>query len=127
MFFTEQLEGDPLTLRYNENVLGTADYLAPEQAVDSHNIDIRAEGFEGVEDADVVVVNTCTGYLCPGLTSHVIERLGLRRDVRAFDLVGQGCAAALPNWQLASALLGGSDADRVLSICVEVSSAGSET
>ena len=43
MFFTEQLEGDPLTLRYNENVLGTADYLAPEQAVDSHNIDIRAD------------------------------------------------------------------------------------
>jgi eukaryotic-like serine/threonine-protein kinase len=43
MFFTEELEGDPLTLRYNENVLGTADYLAPEQAVDSHNIDIRAD------------------------------------------------------------------------------------
>jgi eukaryotic-like serine/threonine-protein kinase len=43
MFFTEQVEGDPLTLRYNENVLGTADYLAPEQAVDSHNIDIRAD------------------------------------------------------------------------------------
>jgi serine/threonine protein kinase len=43
MFFTEPVEGDPLTLRYNENVLGTADYLAPEQAVDSHNIDIRAD------------------------------------------------------------------------------------
>jgi serine/threonine protein kinase len=43
MFFTDQVEGDPLTLRYNESVLGTADYLAPEQAVDSHNIDIRAD------------------------------------------------------------------------------------
>ena len=52
-----------------------------------------------------LVVSTCTGYLCPGLTSYVIERLGLRTDVLAFDLVGQGCAAALPNWRLADALL----------------------
>ena len=48
-------------------------------------------------DIDAVVVSTCTGYLCPGLTSYVVERLGLRADVQAFDLVGQGCAAALPN------------------------------
>jgi len=72
---------------------------------------------------DALVVSTCTGYLCPGLTSHVIERLGLRHDIQAFDLVGQGCAAALPNWQLAAALLAGTAAERVLSICVEVSSA----
>jgi serine/threonine-protein kinase len=32
-----------LTLKYDENVLGTADYLAPEQARDSHNIDARAD------------------------------------------------------------------------------------
>src|SRR4051812_121855 len=27
----------------DENVLGTADYLAPEQAIDSHTVDIRAD------------------------------------------------------------------------------------
>ena len=32
-----------LTLVHNENVLGTADYLAPEQALNSHNIDYRAD------------------------------------------------------------------------------------
>ncbi|NQU25914.1 MAG: protein kinase [Candidatus Nealsonbacteria bacterium] len=32
-----------LTVAYNENVLGTADYLAPEQALDSHGVDIRAD------------------------------------------------------------------------------------
>ena len=32
-----------LTLDNNENVLGTADYLAPEQALDSHNADLRAD------------------------------------------------------------------------------------
>ncbi len=32
-----------LTVAYDENVLGTADYLAPEQAVDSHGADARAD------------------------------------------------------------------------------------
>ena len=32
-----------LTVEHKENVLGTADYLAPEQAVNSHNVDHRAD------------------------------------------------------------------------------------
>jgi serine/threonine protein kinase len=36
-------EEDVLTKKYDENVLGTADYLAPEQALDSHGVDIRAD------------------------------------------------------------------------------------
>jgi polyketide synthase Type III len=74
-------------------------------------------------DIDGLVISTCTGYLCPGLTSYVVERLGLRSDVLAFDLVGQGCAAALPNWRLADALLSAGSCRHMLSICVEVSSA----
>ena len=35
---------DMLTLKYDEkNVLGTADYVAPEQAINSHEVDIRAD------------------------------------------------------------------------------------
>src|SRR4029450_13349026 len=40
-FFND--EEDILTKKYDENVLGTADYLAPEQAVDSHGVGIRAD------------------------------------------------------------------------------------
>jgi eukaryotic-like serine/threonine-protein kinase len=36
-------EEDMLTKKFDENVLGTADYLAPEQALDSHSVDIRAD------------------------------------------------------------------------------------
>ena len=72
---------------------------------------------------DAVVVSTCTGYLCPGLSGYVVERLGLRADVMAFDLVGQGCAAALPNLQLGHNLLRAGSCKHVLSVCVEVSSA----
>ena len=36
-------ENASLTVAYDENVLGTADYLAPEQALDSHGVDGRAD------------------------------------------------------------------------------------
>ena len=72
---------------------------------------------------DAVVVTTCTGYLCPALSGYVVERLGLRPGVKTFDLVGQGCAGALPNLQLANALLQDEQCSNVLSICVEVCSA----
>ncbi len=77
----------------------------------------------GTDRIDAVIVTTCTGYLCPALSGYVIQQLGLRHDILAFDLVGQGCAGALPNWQLASALLTAGQCDHVLSICVEVCSA----
>src|SRR3954471_21164263 len=74
-------------------------------------------------EIDAIVASTCTGYLCPGLTSYLGERLGLRKDVMTFDLVGQGCGAALPNLRVADALLAAGRAERVLSVCVEVCSA----
>lgn len=36
-------ENASLTVFHNENVLGTADYLAPEQAINSHEVDCRAD------------------------------------------------------------------------------------
>lgn len=72
---------------------------------------------------DAVIVSSCTGYLCPGLSGYVAQAIGLRPDVKAYDLVGQGCAAALPNWQLAEALLASGQCRHVLSVCVEVCSA----
>jgi len=74
-------------------------------------------------EIDAVLISTCTGYLCPGLTSYVSERLGLRPDVFPLDLVGQGCGAALPNLRAAEAILAAGRARKVLSICVEVCSA----
>ncbi len=74
-------------------------------------------------EIDAILISTCTGYLCPGLTSYVAERLGLRGDVLALDLVGQGCGAAVPNWRTAQALLESGQARHVLSVCVEVCSA----
>ena len=74
-------------------------------------------------EIDAVIISTCTGYLCPGLTSYVSERLGLSSRVFGLDLVGQGCVAAMPNLRTADALINANRAHAVLSICVEVCSA----
>jgi len=74
-------------------------------------------------EIDALLISTCTGYLCPGLTSYVSERLGLARQVLTLDLVGQGCGAAVPNLRTAEALLSAGRCRRALSICVEVCSA----
>jgi len=72
---------------------------------------------------DAVIVTTCTGYLCPGLTSHLAERLGLRRDLHALDLVGLGCGAALPALHTAETFLRADRAQQVLVVSAEVCSA----
>lgn len=41
--FDEEEDLASLTVAYDENVLGTADYLSPEQALDSHGVDGRAD------------------------------------------------------------------------------------
>src|SRR6266581_4687825 len=75
------------------------------------------------DEIDAILISTCTGYLCPGLTSYVSQRLGLRPDVLTLDLVGQGCGAAIPNLRTAQALLASGKSAKVLSCCVEVCSA----
>jgi polyketide synthase Type III len=109
-----QIDPDTLHLRFLTH--------APALAAEAGAMALDEAGL-APNDIGAVIISTCTGYLCPGLSSYVIERLALPRDIQAFDLVGQGCAAALPNLRLAKALLAAGDAQHVLSICVEVSSA----
>ena len=108
------IDADTLSTRF----LANAPVLAAEAAQRA-----MAHAGHAALEIDAIVVSTCTGYVCPGLSGHVVERLGLRSDVQAFDLVGQGCAAALPNLQLGNALLRSGACGQVLSVCVEVSSA----
>ncbi|OGV81095.1 MAG: 3-oxoacyl-ACP synthase [Lentisphaerae bacterium RIFOXYB12_FULL_65_16] len=85
----------------------------------------RALAEAGVETAEIVglVVNTCTGYLCPGLSSYVAADLGLRTSIRYQDLVGMGCGAAVPNLEAAAGMLARSGEGPVLSLAVEICTA----
>jgi predicted naringenin-chalcone synthase len=82
-----------------------------------------AQAGVSVSDITGIVVNTCTGYICPGISTYLIERLGLSRRVRAYDLVGSGCGGAIPNLQVASALLKENNQGVVVSVSVEICSA----
>ncbi len=75
------------------------------------------------EAVDALVVNSCTGYLCPGLTSYLAQELGLRRDIHPFDLQGMGCGGALPNLETAAGWLQLHPEATVLSIAVEICTA----
>lgn len=70
-----------------------------------------------------VIVNTCTGYLCPGLSSYLVEDLKLPPGVRTLDVAGMGCGGALPNIDTASALLAAHGGRPWLSVAVEACSA----
>ncbi|HEU5081668.1 MAG TPA: stilbene synthase [Opitutaceae bacterium] len=72
---------------------------------------------------DALLICTCTGYLCPGLTSYVGEQLGLRADAMLHDLVGQGCGAAIPTLRAADAFLKANSGATVATIAVEICSA----
>jgi alkylresorcinol/alkylpyrone synthase len=72
---------------------------------------------------DALLICTCTGYLCPGLTSYVGEQFGLRPNAWLQDLVGLGCGAAVPLLRAAQAVLAVQPDAVVACVAVEVCSA----
>ncbi len=85
----------------------------------------RALAEAGVETAEIagLIVNTCTGYLCPGLSSYVAADLGLRTSISFKDLMGMGCGAAIPNLEAAAGMLARNAEGPILSIAVEICTA----
>lgn len=79
-------------------------------------------GFD-VSAIDFVVVATCSGYLCPGLSAIVIKDLGFRNDVQRADLVGMGCAGAMPALQRAYDFVKSHPEKKALVLTVEICSA----
>ena len=74
-------------------------------------------------DVDALVVCTCTGYLCPGVSSYVAEMMGLRSDAWLQDLAGLGCGAAIPGLRTVQAMLAADPGATVACVAVEVCSA----
>lgn len=77
----------------------------------------------GIEEVRGLIVNTCTGYICPGISTYLIEKLGLPGNTRAYDLLGSGCGGAIPNLQLADALVRQAGDGAIVSVSVEICSA----
>ncbi|MFT3784372.1 MAG: 3-oxoacyl-[acyl-carrier-protein] synthase III C-terminal domain-containing protein [Nibricoccus sp.] len=82
-----------------------------------------AQAGRRADEIDALLVCTCTGYLCPGVTSYVAEQLGLRTDAFLQDLVGLGCGAAIPMLRAANGVLAADPEALVACVAVEVCSA----
>lgn len=95
---------------------------APDLAVSAIQNAIAKSGHR-LDELDAVFVSSCTGYLCPGVSSHLAERLGLRADVFLQDMTGLGCGAAVPLLRAADGVLARNPDAVVVTVAVEVCSA----
>ena len=109
-------EPDQMMARFQKHAPTLAENAA-RQAIEKSGLPIS--------QIDALLVATCTGYLCPGLTSYLSQSLGLKPSLTFLDLVGLGCGAALPAIQQASALVSSGLAKHALIVCVEICSAAS--
>ncbi len=75
------------------------------------------------EDVDYIVAVSCTGYLCPGLSAILIKEMGMRNDLQRADLIGMGCAGAMPGLQRAFDYVKAYPDRKALLIAVEICSA----
>jgi predicted naringenin-chalcone synthase len=75
------------------------------------------------QDINAVFVSTCTGYLCPGLSTYISQKLGLPDNIYTLDLVGLGCTGAMPALRSADDYLVRYPDSTVLVVAVEICSA----
>ncbi len=77
----------------------------------------------GPHEIDCIVVATCTGYVCPGLSAVYAREFGFPKRLQRADLVGMGCAGALPAMQRACDYVTAHPGGKALVVAVEVCSA----
>jgi len=73
-------------------------------------------------ELDALFVCTCTGYLCPGVSSYLAELMDMPSATTLHDVTGLGCGAAIPTLQAASWYLAAHPGATVATVAVEVCS-----
>jgi alkylresorcinol/alkylpyrone synthase len=72
------------------------------------------------DDIDTIVVSSTTGIATPSLDALVVERMGLRRDIRRLPIFGLGCAGGVVGLTRAAELAKAEPGSRVLFLAVEL-------
>lgn len=105
---------DKLHRRYREGAVLIARQAA-ERALEKAGL--------AADDIDCILVCSCTGYLCPDLSSILAKEMGLPSRVQRGALLGHGCAGAMPTLQRAYDHARAYPEHRVLMVAVEICSA----
>jgi alkylresorcinol/alkylpyrone synthase len=82
--------------------------------------DALARAGIGPEAIDAVVAVSTSGIATPGLDARLIDRLGLRRNVRRMPVFGLGCAGGVIGLARAADLVRAAPGSRVLLLVVEL-------
>jgi 3,5-dihydroxyphenylacetyl-CoA synthase len=86
-------------------------------------LDCLKSGNSSVQDVDFLAVCTCTGYVCPDLSSRLIAHMGFNSNVQRASIVGLGCAGAVPTLQRVTDFLRANPDRQALMLAVEICSA----
>jgi alkylresorcinol/alkylpyrone synthase len=72
------------------------------------------------EDIDAIVVASTTGIATPSLDALLVERMGLRRDIKRLPIFGLGCAGGVIGLARAADMAKATPGSRVLFLVVEL-------
>ncbi len=72
------------------------------------------------DEIDAIVVSSTTGIATPSLDALVVERMGLRRDIRRLPIFGLGCAGGVVGLARAADMARANPGSRVLFLVVEL-------
>lgn len=72
------------------------------------------------EDIDAIVVASTTGIATPSLDALLVERMGLRRDIKRLPIFGLGCAGGVIGLARAADMAKAAPRSRVLFLVVEL-------
>lgn len=74
-------------------------------------------------DIDSFCAITSTGFICPGITAHLVKKMEFRENVYRADILGMGCNAGLNGMRHVVALSRSNPGKLSLMLCVEICSA----
>jgi predicted naringenin-chalcone synthase len=112
--FTPDEGPDQLHARFAEHALSLS-VEATQKSLSRAGLDPK--------DIDYVVAVSCTGYLCPGISALLIKEMNMRTNLQRADLIGMGCAGAMPGLQRAHDYVKAYPEKKALVVTVEVCSA----
>jgi predicted naringenin-chalcone synthase len=75
------------------------------------------------QDIDFVAAVSCTGYLCPALSTRLVHSLRMNNNVQQANILGMGCSGAMPGMQRVFDHLNAHPDHIGLLVCVEICSA----
>ena len=83
-------------------------------------LDCLARAGLGVGDVDAIVACSSSGIATPSLDALIMERLGMRRDLRRLPIFGLGCAGGVLGLARAAEMARAAPGERVLFLVVEL-------